>query len=150
MICDLPVIAATLLILWLASMSWSQTQPQCPKLLMLTALLVGPVVHHWQIRSYLVAGTLASVWCTVILHTLSLIGVANTVGWTLVSLVIEAVLGCTLGFSIGIPVLLARSRRGEQCSCHECSYNFTGNETGVCPECGAPGSAKSVEPTPPA
>mgnify|MGYP006267748563 CR=1 FL=1 len=35
-------------------------------------------------------------------------------------------------------VIIAVQRRIEPHQCHVCSYDLSGNETGVCPECGAP------------
>jgi hypothetical protein len=48
--------------------------------------------------------------------------------------------------SLPLPIMWAirRRRRGDRMCCPTCSYNLTGNTSGVCPECGTPTSDRKV------
>jgi len=48
---------------------------------------------------------------------------------------LEAV-GLSLPFSTAAVVIYRRSGKARLGTCRTCSYNLTGNESGVCPECG--------------
>ena len=58
---------------------------------------------------------------------------------------IIAILGSNIWILVGLAYLLTRCRRARvkiaqfvsSDDCHQCGYDLTGNESGICPECGA-------------
>ncbi|MHC5047347.1 MAG: hypothetical protein ACYTGY_12435 [Planctomycetota bacterium] len=112
-------------------------------LTMLTAAALVPLldrwyffyVFDWMVLLVLATGTLS------LLYTLPLYPIVRSLapkrvglGW---ALVLQAPLLAWAAFSLGAIVLLPDNGvvRGV---CDPCGYDLTGNETGVCPECGQP------------
>lgn len=63
----------------------------------------------------------------------SFAGPSNVTLWILLSVVADGVLGACIG---GFVALVATYRRRPRLGLCACGYNLTGNQSGVCPECG--------------
>ena len=102
--------------------------------LLLFVSLLSAIVFHAAARSYFYAACMSALFSVLFcfaLHEETRYAIDFGVGLTFASWVVAMV--------VGVPFALARMAKRKSTefpACKSCSHNLTGNETGVCPECG--------------
>ena len=98
------------------------------------------IVCFRKIRSYVVAFAVSVV---IVIGTTIYIGIKAYGGLTIEAvtlirkgLIAMPILNALVGAFIAINRWIDRDKMGNRC--HVCSYDLTGNTSGVCPECGSP------------
>lgn len=117
---------------------------------LLCAVLSVSVFCHLVLRKYLLASLLAGMINAHIVHAVMGLRLQNIVGYTATTIMFDVLRGLIIGFLVGTPFVLLRraraARRHAPGRCNRCDYDLTGNESGVCPECGTKVPPREASP----
>lgn len=104
--------------------------------LCVTAVVVS-AASHAIIHRYALASVVASVVWSVLFLCYAYIMIGYLGPFFPIAFVVGGAYSFGIALVVGIPYRVRR-RKSPPGHCPDCRYNLTGNESGICPECGRP------------
>jgi hypothetical protein len=102
--------------------------------------VLASIVLHYLIRSFLLASTVSAILSIALFLVLPYLCAGPPEKFILIAVLVSLFYAMATSLVVGIPFVVARRLKKGPLpgTCRYCSYNLTGNVSGICPECGNP------------